>query len=215
MRTIRFTKAVHQELPVPDAGKRLEYADSVVNELRLRVTSSGSKSFCVSRKRDVKFYRVTLGKFPDMTIEQARERVYNALSEVAITRRNPNERRREEKKWAVTLSDALDEYIKSRLATGRIKKRPAKNMKTPSIIILVTGWFFNFHLSRVKWWKRDTRSLPGMAYGLVARSGVKKKAVKPRLIYGRGFCVRSTGIRMIIIATTMATVCCLIRPRWY
>ncbi|WP_249358703.1 Arm DNA-binding domain-containing protein [Citrobacter sp. wls713] len=69
----------------------------VVNELRLRVTSSGSKSFCVSRKRDVKFYRVTLGKFPDMTIEQARERAYNALSEVAITRRNPNERRREEK----------------------------------------------------------------------------------------------------------------------
>ena len=110
------------ELPV-----RLEYADSVVNGLRLRVTSSGSKSFCVSRKRDGKFYRVTLGKFPDMTIEQARER----------------------------------------------------------------------------------------AYGLVARSGVKKKAVKPRLIYGRGFCVRSTGIRMIIIATTMATVCYLIRPRWY
>ncbi|WP_326928738.1 MULTISPECIES: Arm DNA-binding domain-containing protein [Citrobacter] len=97
MRTIRFTKAVHQELPVPDADKRLEYADSVVNELRLRVTSSGSKSFCVSRKRDVKFYRVTLGKFPDMTIEQARERAYSALSEVATTRRNPNERRREEK----------------------------------------------------------------------------------------------------------------------
>lgn len=97
MRTIRFTKAVHQELPVPDAGKRFEYADSVVNELRLRVTSSGSKSFCVSRKRDVKFYRVTLGKFPDMTIEQARERAYSALSEVATTRRNPNERRREEK----------------------------------------------------------------------------------------------------------------------
>lgn len=122
MRTIRFTKAVLMELPVPDAGKRLEYADSVVNGLRLRVTSSGSKSFCVSRKRDGKFYRVTLGKFPDMNIEQARERAYNALSEVATTRRNPNERRREEKKRAVTLSDALDEYIKSRLAAGRIKK---------------------------------------------------------------------------------------------
>ncbi|WP_326929122.1 Arm DNA-binding domain-containing protein [Citrobacter sp. RHBSTW-00671] len=76
-------QAVLMELPVPDAGKRLEYADSVVNGLRLRVTSSGSKSFCVSRKRDGKFYRVTLGKFPDMTIEQARERAYNALSEVA------------------------------------------------------------------------------------------------------------------------------------
>lgn len=109
-------------------GKRLEYADSVVNELRLRVTSSGSKSFCVSRKLDVKFYRVTLGKFPDMTIEQPRERAYNALSEVAITRRNPNERRREEKKWAVTLSDALDEYIKSRLAAGRIKKNDQRKI---------------------------------------------------------------------------------------
>lgn len=89
MRTIRFTKAVHQELPVPAVGKRLEYADSVVNELRLRITSSGSKRFCVSRKHDGKFYRVTLGKFPDMTIEQARERAYNALSELATTRRNP------------------------------------------------------------------------------------------------------------------------------
>lgn len=32
-----------------------EYADSVVNELRLRVTSSGSKSFCVSRIRPQPF----------------------------------------------------------------------------------------------------------------------------------------------------------------
>ncbi|MDA8512601.1 hypothetical protein [Citrobacter sp. Igbk 14] len=45
MRTISFTKAVLMELPVPDAGKRLEYADSVVNGLRLRVTSRGSKVF--------------------------------------------------------------------------------------------------------------------------------------------------------------------------
>lgn len=125
MRTIRFTKAVHQELPVPDAGKRLEYADSVVNELRLRVTSSGSKSFCVSRKRDVKFYRVTLGKFLDMTIEQARER----------------------------------------------------------------------------------------AYGLVARSGVKKKAVKPRLIYGHVFCVLSIAMHMIATVIKMAGDCYRIRPQ--
>ncbi|HCA3883323.1 TPA: integrase family protein [Salmonella enterica] len=122
MKTIRFTKAALLALPVPENGKRTEYADCVVNGLRLRITSSGNKSFCVSRKRDGKFYRVTLGKFPDMTIEQARERAYSTLSEVAATRRNPNERRREEKKRSLTLSDALDEYIKSRLVAGRIKK---------------------------------------------------------------------------------------------
>lgn len=122
MRTIRFTKAALLDLPVPEEGKRAEYADSVVNGLRLRITSSGNKSFCVSRKRDGKFYRVTLGRFPDMTIEQARERAYGTLSEMATTRRNPNERRREQKKRALTLSEALDEYIKSRLVAGRIKK---------------------------------------------------------------------------------------------
>lgn len=122
MNTIRFTKATLLNLPLPEAGKRAEYADSVVNGLRLRITSSGSKSFCVSRKRDGKFYRITLGKFPDMTIEQARERAYAALSEVATTRRNPNERRREEKKKLLTLSDALDEYIKSRSGAEHIEE---------------------------------------------------------------------------------------------
>ncbi|KLP39529.1 integrase family protein [Enterobacter ludwigii] len=122
MRTIRFTKAALLDLPTPEEGKRAEYADSVVNGLRLRMTSSGNKSFCVSRKRDGKFYRVTLGKFPDMTIEQARERAYSTLSEMATTRRNPNERRREEKKRALTLSEAMNEYIKSRLVAERIKK---------------------------------------------------------------------------------------------
>lgn len=126
MKTIRFTKATLQTLPVPEDGKRAEYADSVVNGLRLRITSSGNKSFCVSRKRDGKFYRVTLGKFPDMTIEQARERAYSTLSEVATTRRNPNEKRREEKKRALTLSEALNDYIKSRLVAGRIKKSTRK-----------------------------------------------------------------------------------------
>lgn len=36
------------------------------------------------------------------------------LGEVATTRQNPNERRREEKNKSITLADALAEYIKSR-----------------------------------------------------------------------------------------------------
>lgn len=124
MNTIRFTKAALLELPSPANGKRTEYADNVVNGLRLRVTSSGSKSFCVSRRRGGKFFRVTLGKFPDMTIEQAREAAYSALNEVAQTRRNPNDRKREEKQRTVTLSDALEAYLKSR--AERVKEKTAK-----------------------------------------------------------------------------------------
>ncbi|MDR3105094.1 MAG: integrase family protein [Yokenella regensburgei] len=124
MKTFRFTKAALLGLPDAEEGKRIEYADSAVNGLRLRVTSSGNKSFCVSRRRDGKFFRVTLGKFPDMTIEQAREAAYNALNEVAQTRRNPNDRKREQKRKTVTLTDALDEYLKSR--SDRVKEGTAK-----------------------------------------------------------------------------------------
>ncbi|EPY4741852.1 TPA: tyrosine-type recombinase/integrase [Klebsiella pneumoniae] len=126
METLRFTKSALMALPIPEDGKRAEYADSVVNGLRLRITPTGNKSFCVARRRDGRFFRVTLGRFPDMTIERARESAYSALNEMAQTRRNPNERRREEKRRTVTLSDALDAYLKSRAEAGRVKEKTAK-----------------------------------------------------------------------------------------
>ncbi|HDT6090709.1 TPA: site-specific integrase, partial [Raoultella ornithinolytica] len=113
METLKFTKAAIAAI-IPDPNKRLEFADSVLPGLRLRVTSSGAKSFCVARYRENKFIRVTLGKFPDLTVDQAREMAARTLGEVATTRQNPNERRREEKNKSITLVDALAEYIKSR-----------------------------------------------------------------------------------------------------
>ncbi|EKT5037764.1 Arm DNA-binding domain-containing protein [Enterobacter hormaechei] len=107
MDTFTFTKAALLELPIPAEGKRAEYADTAVNGLRLRITSNGTRSFCVVRKRDGKFYRVTLGKFPDLTIDQARELASRTLGEVAATRQNPNQRRREEENKSITLAAAL------------------------------------------------------------------------------------------------------------
>lgn len=104
----------------PDPEKRQEFADSVLPGLRLRVTPSGAKSFCVTRYREGKFIRVTLGKFPDLTVDQAREMAARTLGEVATTRQNPNDHRREEKNKSITLADALAEYIKSR--AQRIKQ---------------------------------------------------------------------------------------------
>lgn len=128
MKTFRFTKAaIGQLLPAPE-GKREEYADSVVNGLRLRVTAAGAKSFCVTRKRDGKFFRVTLGKFPDLTVDQARDLASHAIGEVASTRKNPNEGRRESARAVVTLSEAFDQYIKSR--GDRLKATTAKQYKS-------------------------------------------------------------------------------------
>lgn len=121
MRTLRFTKAALLELETPEKGKRVEYADALVIGLRIRITDTGSKSFCVARKRDGKFYRITLGKFPDLTIDQARTLAMSTLSQVAADRKNPNDKRRTEKKKSITLGEALTEYIKSR--QHRVKQK--------------------------------------------------------------------------------------------
>lgn len=119
LETLKFTKATIQAI-TPDPAKRQEYADSVLPGLRLRVTPAGVKSFCVARYREGKFIRVTLGKFPDLTIDQAREMAARTLGEVATTRQNPNDQRQAERNKSVTLADALEEYLKSR--AQRIKQ---------------------------------------------------------------------------------------------
>ncbi|MEI7246047.1 Arm DNA-binding domain-containing protein, partial [Pectobacterium carotovorum] len=81
METLRFTKAALIAIE-PDQSKRLEFADSVVQGLRLRVTPTGVKSFCVARYRDNKFIRVTLGRFPDLAVDSARTKALELLGEV-------------------------------------------------------------------------------------------------------------------------------------
>ncbi len=111
--TFKFTKAKLESLPPAERGQ-VEYGDTVVNGLRLRVGISGAKSFCISRKRNGKFIRATLGRFPDLTIDNARAKALELLGDVATTGRNPNVEKRINEKALVTLKDALDTYIKSR-----------------------------------------------------------------------------------------------------
>ncbi|MDC9613166.1 site-specific integrase [Xenorhabdus khoisanae] len=114
MKAFKFTKTAIEALPIPESGKQSEYRDSVINGLRLRVGASGSKSFCVVRKRDGKFYRSTLGRFPDLTVELARTQALEVLREVAVTGKNPNNLRKEEAFAKTTLQSALDTYLDNR-----------------------------------------------------------------------------------------------------
>ena len=81
--TINFTKAAIEALPIPSKG-RDEYIDTRLAGLRLRVTSSGTKTFCVlKRLRGGGMERVTLARYPDMTIEQARKKAAEVLGKIA------------------------------------------------------------------------------------------------------------------------------------
>ncbi|MDX7989438.1 site-specific integrase [Xenorhabdus sp. 12] len=124
MEAFKFTKSVIESLSTPEQGKQDEYRDTVINGLRLRVGASGKKSFCVTKKRNGKFYRSTLGRFPDLTVEMARTKALEVLREVATTGRNPNDLRKEETISKSTLQDALNAYLINR--DKKIKEKTKK-----------------------------------------------------------------------------------------
>lgn len=80
---LNFTKAVLINIPLPEAG-RTEYHDIRVPGLQIRVTQNGVKTFSVyKRVKGGSPQRITLGRFPDMSIEQARVQAAAILSEIA------------------------------------------------------------------------------------------------------------------------------------
>lgn len=71
---ISFSKERLLALPLPETGKRATYHDAKVQGLQLRVSPSGVKTFSVYRRmKGGQPERITLGRFPAMTIEQARK----------------------------------------------------------------------------------------------------------------------------------------------
>ena len=79
---INLTKSTIDALPLPEVGKRADYKDSKSVGLQLRVTASGIKTFSMLRRINGTLERITLGRFPDLSIEQARRKA--AVIGVAI-----------------------------------------------------------------------------------------------------------------------------------
>lgn len=111
-----FTKAVIAGFPLPakDANgrsTRVTYCDSKIQGLRLRITSSGTRTFSVYRwfKGTAKPERVTLGRFPELSVEQARNKAHQVLAAMAEGR-NPNELVRK-KKSEISFGQLFDFYL--------------------------------------------------------------------------------------------------------
>lgn len=80
---ISFTKDVLAALATPEPGKRTVYLDTKAAGLQLRVTDTGSKTFSVYRRvKNGSPERVTLGRFPTMTVEQARKQAARINAEI-------------------------------------------------------------------------------------------------------------------------------------
>lgn len=82
-REFSFTKAALDALPLPEAGKRDVYHDKKTTGLQVRVSNAGTKTFCIYRRvKGGQPERVTLGRYPEMTIERARGEAAKVNAEI-------------------------------------------------------------------------------------------------------------------------------------
>lgn len=110
---ISFTKRALENLPLPARGQRAYVYDTKVNGLVLSVTSTGVISFQVYRKLNTRPIRVTLGRYPDMTIDQARKKAQQTLA--LITEGvNPIAVKRSQRVKGITLGEVFEDYLTAR-----------------------------------------------------------------------------------------------------
>lgn len=139
---INLTKKKIEELEPPQNKQQERYYDSKTRGLFVLVTAAGTKVFYVRRKVKGKSELYTLGRFPELTIEQARAKASGFHS--AITNgKNPVEARRAERS-ELTLGELFEEYLNRHLKKSR---------KTWETVIVVFNRYFaswkNYRLSTI------------------------------------------------------------------
>jgi hypothetical protein len=116
-----FTQDRIKELPTPEKG-RVDYYDKKVPKLTCRVSATGNKSFVVLKKNYAgKVQRVTLGKFPDMSVYEAQKQALKTLIQLADGI-DPNQKKKADKVKGITLQQCFDDYLytKTKLKPGTV-----------------------------------------------------------------------------------------------
>ncbi len=93
----------------PDPKKRLDFRDELMPGLVLRISTSGTKTFCLHKRINGKMRRLTIGRFPIMSLAEAVERVRQVLYEIETGRFE--DRTGIEVETKPTLGDVTPDYI--------------------------------------------------------------------------------------------------------
>jgi hypothetical protein len=121
---INFTVAALKAIPPAQAGKRVTYHDVREPGLQLRVGPTGKKQFSVfKRTKNGGPERITIGAFPDVTIEQARAKALQVRNAIAQGL-NPADSLRE-KRGEMTLGEAFEWYMEHHATPQGLKTADA------------------------------------------------------------------------------------------
>ncbi len=104
-----FTKRSLETLTIPVDGKRSYYYDEKVRGLGVAVTDKGTITFIVYRKVDGRPERITLGRYPDLSIENARGLASETNAQISQGK-NPNQEK-SKLRAEITLQELFDKYL--------------------------------------------------------------------------------------------------------
>lgn len=108
----------------PDPSKRLDFRDELMPGLVLRISPSGTKTFCLHKRINGKMRRLTLGRFGVVSLAEARERVRQVLYEIETGRFEDQTGIEVETKPTPTLGDVIPDYIEKH---AKVHNRDWKN----------------------------------------------------------------------------------------
>ena len=106
----KFTDSWLKSVTPPQVS-RDDYVDTDMVGLRLRVTSNGVKSFSFVYRYGTKTHRLTLGRYPALSLKEARIKLLQAQTADRIGNDPRAEKQKEKKNRNLTVALLADEYI--------------------------------------------------------------------------------------------------------
>jgi integrase len=110
---MRLTKSSVDAAKAAEGRDQVFYRDDLLKGFALRVTANGAKSFIMEKLIDGKVKRMTLGRYGELTVEQARKEAQKLMGKIA-TGINPLAEKQVQKVKALTLNGVFQEYLKTR-----------------------------------------------------------------------------------------------------
>lgn len=110
---MRLTKTTVDALQAPTDRDQAFYRDGQLKGFAVRVTASGVKSFIVEKLVNGKVRRMTIGRYGEITVEQARREAQKLLGKIA-TGIDPRPEQQAAQLQSLTLTEVFQDYTKAR-----------------------------------------------------------------------------------------------------
>ncbi|MEQ1716833.1 MAG: tyrosine-type recombinase/integrase [Hyphomicrobium sp.] len=132
-----FTDLFLRKIAPPSEG-RVEHYDGKVAGFGVRISKSGRKTFFVVGRQGKAFRRVSLGHYPELTLEQARRKAHDTLRSLADGSRSTGSEI-DSKPGATTFEDAVVKFIDTHCA---LQNRPSTAAETARLLrsVFVARW---------------------------------------------------------------------------